>query len=368
MNRLLGSMLLVLYFAQGIFAQDAAAPAKLRVLAKPAPPFVIELGDGHYRGYSIELWKRIAAEAKLDFEFQPVKTVPEAVSKLTGGEADVAVGAFSITAEREAVLDFSHPIYEAGLKILAPRNAEISVASLVRRFLQRDILTIIGFIVLALIINSHVLWFFERKRNPDSFPKEYLAGIFEATWWNMSTLLSMGCENLAPKGVIGRISACVWMGAAAAVLSLVTATFSSIMTVNNLHSTIRGLSDLQRMPPGTVGTIGGSTTERYLTSPTIRISPKTDYKSVDELCDALAARDSQLGAVVYDEPLLAYYLANHPGGNLGLVGDIFEKANYGFVLQQKSPYRKAINRALLKVAEEGFLDDLRKKYFSQPQR
>jgi polar amino acid transport system substrate-binding protein len=69
-------------------------------------------------------------------------------------------------------------------------------------------------------------------------------------------------------------------------------------------------------------------------------------------------------AVVYDAPILRYYLSEHPGTRLQLVGDAFDKQNYGFPMQQQSPFRKEINRALLKVAEEGYFVDLDKKWFA----
>jgi len=57
------------------------------------------------------------------------------------------------------------------------------------------------------------------------------------------------------------------------------------------------------------------------------------------------------------------YLATKEGGQLHVVGRLFEKQNYGIGLQQGSKYRKSINEVLLRLNEEGFLADLRRKYF-----
>src|SRR5690242_1706522 len=89
----------------GIPARSApdSAPApekKLRVVVKPAEPFSFEK-DGEITGYSVELWKRIADESGLPYEMKMVKTMPEALGALEKGEADVAVGAISITQDRE---------------------------------------------------------------------------------------------------------------------------------------------------------------------------------------------------------------------------------------------------------------------------
>ncbi len=68
-------------------------------------------------------------------------------------------------------------------------------------------------------------------------------------------------------------------------------------------------------------------------------------------------------AVVYDAPLLRYYLGTHAGSHQQLVGDLLEREDYGFAVPEKSPLRKAINRALLKLDENGDLDELDKKWF-----
>src|SRR5258708_23286207 len=93
-------------------AQEPAAPAKkLTVLIKPAKPFVFDK-SGAPAGFSIDLWKRVAEETRLDFEFKQVGTVPQLIDELKANQADVGGVALSITAEREAIVDFSHPFYK----------------------------------------------------------------------------------------------------------------------------------------------------------------------------------------------------------------------------------------------------------------
>ena len=45
------------------------------------------------------------------------------------------------------------------------------------------------------------------------------------------------------------------------------------------------------------------------------------------------------------------------------IGPMFEKQFYGIGLQQDSPLRLPINRALLALNERGFMDELQKKWF-----
>ena len=57
-------------------------------------------------------------------------TVPELIDALKAGGADVGLGALSITAEREAVMDFSHPYYKSGLQILVSGRTNLYIAPL----------------------------------------------------------------------------------------------------------------------------------------------------------------------------------------------------------------------------------------------
>ena len=67
--------------------------------------------------------------------------------------------------------------------------------------------------------------------------------------------------------------------------------------------------------------------------------------------------------MVYDAPILRYDLSKRIGTRLRLVGPTFEKQFYGIGLQQESPLRLPINRALLALNERGFMDELQKKWF-----
>jgi polar amino acid transport system substrate-binding protein len=146
------------------------------------------------------------------------------------------------------------------------------------------------------------------------------------------------------------------MLAGVAFYSYVTATLTSTMTKDALQSDIRTVSDLQGLD---VGTVAGSSAARFLEINQIKAK---GYADVDAACRALIV--GELKAVVYDEPLLKYYLSTNSNTKLHLVGDLFEKQDYGFALVDKSPLRKEINRALLKLGEEGYFDELEKKWFA----
>lgn len=70
-------------------------------------------------------------------------------------------------------------------------------------------------------------------------------------------------------------------------------------------------------------------------------------------------------AVVYDAPILAYYASHKGRGRVKLVGRIFQNENYGFALRTNSPYREAINQAILTLKENGTYQTIYHNWFGE---
>jgi polar amino acid transport system substrate-binding protein len=355
--RLLAAILLLAVLASAK-AQDpappTALPGKLKVVIKPVKPFAYE-EKGEWVGLSVDLWKRVAQEAKLEFEIESAKTATEAIERVGKRQADVAIGALSVTAARAEIVDFSYPFYSSGLQILAPAKGDNSTFAAFRGLLKVETLKVIGVLILALLLNSHILWWLERRRNAESFPEGYRSGLMESTWWSVCTLITGGCENKAPIGLLGRLSAVVWMLAGIGLTAYITATLSATLTVNTLTTDIRGLGDLRN---GVVGSVNGSSAATLIANQDLAFQ---GFDDIETACRALAA--GQLRAVIYDAPILRYYLSTNPGTSLQLVGELFEKQKYAFALQERSPHRTAVTLAMVKAEEDGYLDELDKKWF-----
>jgi ABC-type amino acid transport substrate-binding protein len=335
---------------------DAAAAEKLRVVTKPAQPFSFD-ENGKIVGFSIDLWEAVAREARLEFELHNLETVPQMLEALTAHQADVAVAALSITAERHAVMDFSQPFYDSGLQILVASDGSGGPASgsVLRTLFNPTTFKVLGILLLVMLSISHAVWWFERRHNAEQYPERYGTGVWESFWWTISVLFTGGCEAKGPAGVPARIVAILWMLASIILIAYFTAAVTTDMTVNTLAGDVSGPADL---PGRVVGTIGSSTAETWLRNNNAKVSPFPDVKS------AIAALNAgRVKAVVYDAPMLRYFLSKSGGSRLRLVGPTFEKQFYGIGLQQDSPLRLPINRALLSLNERGFMEELQKKWF-----
>ena len=344
-------------------AQDATpAPGKpLTAVTRKITPFVFEK-NGRLTGYSIDLWERVVREARLPFDpdtgYVVVDNVQQMLDELRAGRVDAGVAAVSITSEREKTIDFSYPFKESGLQVLTKgEEPGGSFRKTVAKVFKGDIVWLLIGLFVVLLLNSHIIWFLERKKNAESFPEGYVAGIWEAVWWSVCTIITGGCENKAPLGVAGRLTAIVWMLAGAGLFTYITATITSAMTVDTLNSDIQSVADLKARKMS-VGTLAGSTAQMFLERQGLNV---LTYPDVEAAGAALA--DGKVKAVVYDAPMLQYYAKNNPDKQLGVVGELFEKQSYGIALPLGSPYREEITRAILALREQGFFDELETKYF-----
>ena len=134
-------------------------------------------------------------------------------------------------------------------------------------------------------------------------------------------------------------------------ISSFTATITSTLTVTQLETVIKGPEDL---PKVTVGTIANTTSESYLKQ--IQISFRS-YGSPQEGLAALG--EGKIQALVYDAPILRYYIHQNYIGSLEVLPYRLQRQEYGIALQPNSPLREQINVILLqKIREKAWQDKL----------
>lgn len=336
---------------------------QVKVVTRNIEPFSFEK-DGRRVGFAVELWDNVARELNLTYEFTTVDTAKLMVDAVEGKTAEVGVGALSITAQREKVIDFSQPFYESGLQILVSKQGgglTDVVWSMFQNLFTWQLGVGLAVAVLVMFVISHLVWLYEHPVNEEMWPRSYMQGLGESFWWTISIFLVGGADNKGPVGLGGRIVATIWMVASVIAVSLLTASLSAVMTVNSLTGDINGPNDL---PGKKVATIGGSTAEGWLEKMNASGGQKVTveaYPTVPECIGAL--KKGKVKAVVFDEPVLKYYMEKMGPEDLMMAGPLFDRSNYGFALQQDSPLRERINQVLLNLNENGVTNDLKRKWF-----
>ena len=90
-------------------------------------PFEFKQGD-RYVGFDIDLWAAIAKELGLTYRLQPMD-FNGLIPALQTGNIDVGLAGMTIKPQRQKVVDFSRPYYQAGLKIMV-RESEGAITKL----------------------------------------------------------------------------------------------------------------------------------------------------------------------------------------------------------------------------------------------
>lgn len=91
---------------------------KLRVGVDTAfVPFEFKGKDGKYTGFDVDLWAAIADRIDVEYDLVPMD-FNGLIPGITTGNLDVILGAITIKSKREQAIDFSHPYFRAGLKVM----------------------------------------------------------------------------------------------------------------------------------------------------------------------------------------------------------------------------------------------------------
>ena len=318
---------------------------RLMIATRHVPPFAIRSEDGAWNGISIDLWREIATDLSLAYEFRETD-LKGMVAGLQNGTYDVAVAALTMTAEREQVIDFAHPFYNSGLGIAVPANGSTGWAGVLRRVASTGFAKAVAALAVLLFLIGLLVWFFERKRNPEQFGGKAADGIGASFAVTMTTV---GYGDKAPRTVGGRTVALIWMFASILLISSFTAAIASALTVSELEAGKKGPEDL---PGLRVGTLRDSTSEAYLHREHITA---VSYDMPRAALEALAA--GEMDAVVYDAPILRYLVNKELRLPLRVLPRVFERQSYAIALPQGSALREPINRLVLsKISEPQWRD------------
>ena len=118
---------------QVLIIPAAAAPQPrdtLRVGITGSPPFVLP-GHGSRGGISLEIWRRVAEQNSLSYDFIEQPTPKQGLKAIDIGEIDLLVGPISITSGRLAMpgVDFTQPYFLGKSGVLLPLSPPTLIAA-----------------------------------------------------------------------------------------------------------------------------------------------------------------------------------------------------------------------------------------------
>ena len=351
-SRGIAAIALALAFCGAAHAQPPTERALVVGIAD-SPPFAIANDDGSWSGLGVELWRRIADDLDLRYEFRRT-TLEELGTHLRDRKIDAAVGAMAVTPTGTALHDFTQPYLNAGLGFAQRARQEVSWAAIGRTMLDPRLLTVIGLLLLSILLVGALIAWVERRQHSTDFAGPWRDSLSTGVWWAAVTMTTVGYGDATPKTPLGRALALVWMFVGVVAVAVFTATVTSILTLSHIQSGVERPSDLQRLR---LAAIEGGSGGEYLAKHQFRFRAYPDYETAlqdlaTDVFDVLVANRASLR-----------YLVNASWqGQLRVSPVVLERDAYAIGLPHNSPLRVAIDEALVRIIHSDDWDSVMTRY------
>lgn len=320
------------------------------------PPFSMELA-GTDLGFSIDLWDALASAMNTPYRIERFDSFADMLGAVQNHTVDLAIANISITAAREQAMDFSQPIFSSGLQIMTP--VEKTGSALWNTLWKKELILSVLLAFAALLGVGMLMWVLER-RHQEYFDQPAKQAMFPAFWWALNLVVNGGFEERVPRTALGRLMGVAMVITSLFFVSVFVAYVTSAMTVEAITSSVNSVNDLYGKR---VGTVSGSTAAVYMKA---RDLEYVEYAGLDQLLEGFETK--HLDAVIFDAPILAYYVKTRAAGMAQLTGTPFLRENYGIAAPTGSALTEEINRTLLTLRETGKYQDIYESWFGKEQQ
>ncbi|ESQ53575.1 hypothetical protein EUTSA_v10024351mg [Eutrema salsugineum] len=320
-------------------------------------------GSNRVQGYSIDVF-----EAAIKLLSYPVPhefilfgdglknpNFNELVNNVTTGVFDAVVGDIAIVTKRTRIVDFTQPYIESGLVVVAPvTKLNDTPWAFLRPFTPPMWAVTASFF---LIVGS-VIWILEHRIN-DEFRGPPRRQIVTILWFSFSTMFFSHRENTV--STLGRVVLLIWLFVVLIITSSYTASLTSILTVQQLNSPIKGVDTLISSSER-VGFQVGSYAENYMIDElNIARSRLVPLGSPKEYATAL--ENGTVSAIVDERPYVDLFLSEFCG--FAIRGQEFTRSGWGFAFPRDSPLAVDMSTAILGLSETGQLQKIHDKWLSK---
>ena len=340
-------------------AVEVHPAAPVRVAVYDVPPYGSLGTSGALSGVSVDLWRRVAEDLGWEYKFTPVSQMEAILSGLEQGRFDAAIGAITITPEREARVDFSYPAHRSGVAVALRKESGPLAAISSYLTVAMDLgYLILGILALLLLLGS-IIWLVERPRRSETKPHESVVATWhEGLYWAVVTMTTVGYGDKTPKTRLGQLVAIIWMLTSLALVSLLSASLVSRLTAERVeNSAIRTGSELSARKLAAVAQSSGA---EYLDGLQLK------YRRYDTLAEALSSlADGRSDAVVNSVGALQYLVSAQFAKVIFVQRALLAPAFMAIALPEKSPLKRPIDGALIKITASPEWKSVEDLYFGQ---
>ncbi|KAF4517319.1 hypothetical protein B566_EDAN007271 [Ephemera danica] len=297
-------------------------------------------GNDRFEGYISDLVEELSKLLGFNYE---IHLVPDGaygvlnqntgewngmIKELLGERADLAVSDLTITAQREQVVDFSMPYMTVGIGILYRRPVKIEESLLF------SFLTPLELNVLSPCEGSN-----PDCDIPDEAPRENKLTIWNSLWFTTGSALHQS-SNIQPKSFSTRLLAGIWWLFTLVVLCMYTANLAAFFVSGRMDMTVM-------MSP--------IASAEDLANPSVFVN--TNQEGVERV---LTSRGKY--AFLMESSSMDFIIERYC--ELARIGGLLDSKGFGFAMPKNSPFRSAINSAILKLQETSKLASLKTLWWS----
>ncbi|XP_059299514.1 glutamate receptor 2.9-like [Lycium ferocissimum] len=319
-------------------------------------------------GLSADVFKEVILSLPyaLPYEFIPFQ-IPNSpnssgydhlVHKVSSKEYDAIVGDVTILACRSEYVDFTLPFTESGISAVVPvKDDDRKNTWIFLKPLKSELWITTG---AFFVFIGFVVWVLEHRVNKEfRGPKRKQVGMI--FWFSFSTCVFAHREKITSN--FTRFVMIVWVFVVLVLTSSYTASLTSMLTVQQLRPTITDLNDLIKNGEY-VGYQEGSFVKDVLKHMKFDRSKLRSYSTLEEYNDALSrgSKNGGVGAIIDELPYIRLFLNKYCRKYI-MVGQTYKTAGFGFVFPKGSPLVPDISRAVLRVMEGEFMNNVIRKYF-----
>jgi len=342
----------------GAVGAEPPEAAPLRIAVYDVAPYGYANPDGSISGISVDLWRRVAERLERQFKLIPVSEMESLLSDLEQGHFDAAIGAITITPEREKRVDFSYPAHRSGVAVALRKEKGPFAALKSYAAAATELGPLIISSLAMLVLIGIVMWLIERRHPSAQNSESSVVTLRDGLYWAIVTMTTVGYGDKTPKSSTGRVIAVSWMFASLVWVSLLSTSLVSRLTVERVES--RDLAagiDLTRKKLAAVARSSGA---EYLDQHHLQ------YMKFNNLPDALdSLADGKSDAVVNSVGALQYLISKRHASTEEMPQGLLAPAYMAVALPEHSSLKRPIDEALVKITSDPEWISLEERFFGK---
>lgn len=313
----------------------------LEVAVCDAAPYGFAASEGFFEGIMVDLWREIAEDLGYRYNFT-LMDIDDALLGVRQNRFDLAIGAITVTPEREEMVDFSHGVTPSGIITVVAKDHSQSKFETYYKPILLSLLNIVLILSTFMLASATVVWLLERKHRFHEREKQ-IRHLGDGIWWSAVTISTVGYGDKVPHTTLGRVVGIAWIFVGVTMVSLFTANAAAILSRPS-HNLVVTFQDLGKMD---IAARDNSAASEYFDRHQI------DYTGYAEMEEAIQdVRDGKQDALVGDARVLRYLADEVFPDDLILSDNVLLTDYMAFAFPERSPLIEVVNGALLKHINE----------------